>query len=551
LQTASTEEKAKLLSEIGDLHFDKLKSWEKALDAYREALDLKPEDQRLLHKCLDIHVEQKQWAQAVEMLERLIGVEKVAQVRSKYRHAAGLICRDELGQPEQASKLLGEALDDDPTSERSAEALEQLLRERQEWKDLARFYRKAIKRLGGETGDGKNGERLRVWSALGELCLDKLGERESAMAALEVALTLDRNNMKRHEQLAELYVTAGPEHADKAIGEHQILLRADKGRVASYRALKQVYAQQNQRDKAGAAAYALTFLKKGDADDQRLSTELKQKPFGWSRRSLNDELWARLQHPDEDRAISAMFSALAPMLSISNAQTHKQVNLNRKEAIGENEVKPIARVLKHAASALGLPFPEAYARPEQKEAIQFVACVDKNALVPVLLIGQPLLGEKRAERELAFEVGRRLARLRPERLLRYVLPQPGQLQHIIEAAMTLGTGEEGTGDVQKTVQGMKRTLAPVMLEQVAAAGRKLKADGGRPEALALTWLQATDLTGNRAGLLLAGDLESSARLIAAEPASPTTLAPMQRLLDLVWSSVTEDVFACKKHLGVA
>ncbi len=265
LATASTDEKVKLLSEIGDIYLDKLKSPIKALESYREGLELRQEDQRLLHKCLEIYVEQKQWAQAVEKLERLIGVEKVAGVRAKYRHAAGLICRDELGRPEQAAKLLTEALDDDPSAERSAEALETLLRDRQEWKDLARFYRRALKRLGGETSDGKNGERLRLWSAMGELCLDKLGERESAIAALEVALTFDRGNMKRHEQLADLYLQAGPDHTEKAIVEHQILLRADRGRVVSYRALKQLYVQQGQRDKAAAAAVRAHLPQEGRA----------------------------------------------------------------------------------------------------------------------------------------------------------------------------------------------------------------------------------------------------------------------------------------------
>ena len=548
LQTASAEEKVRLLTEIGDLQIEKMSAPLKALGSYREALEMKPEDQRLLHKCLEVYVEQKQWAQAVEMLERLIGVEKVAGIRAKYRHAAGLICRDELGRPEQAAKLLNEALDDDPNADRSAEALESMLRDRQEWKDLARFYRRALKRLGGEGSDGKNGERLRLWSALGEVCLDKLGERETAVTALEVALTFDRGNLKRHEQLADLYLQAGPDHADKAIAEHQLLLRGDKGRVASYRALKQLYVSLGQREKATAAAYALTFLKKGDADDQRLAQEQKAKPFAFSRRAINDELWGRIQHPDEDRGLSMMFAALAPMLALSNAQTHKQANLNRKDAIEPHDPRPIARALRYVASSLALPFPEAYARPDQKEAVAYLACVDKTA-VPVLLIGHPLLNEKRAERELGFELGRRLAHLRPERLLRYLLPQPQQLQHIIEAAMLLGAGDEGIGDLQKTVQGMKRGLSPVALEQVSSVGRKLRADGARAEAMALSWLQATDLTGNRAGLVLAGDLETCARLVAGEPASSSTLPAMQRLLDLVWASVTEDIFAAKKQLG--
>jgi tetratricopeptide (TPR) repeat protein len=550
LATASADEKLRLLNDIGDLYLEKLEAPPKAIESYREALELKPEDQRTLHKCLDVYVEQKQWAQALEMLERLIGVEKVPQVRAKYRHAAGLICRDELGRPEQAAKLLGEALEDDSSLDRSAEALETLLRDRQEWKELARFYRRTLKRLGGEAGDGKNGERLRVWSALGELCLDKLGERESAIAALEVALTLDRANLKRHEQLAELYLASGPDHAEKAIAEHQVLLRADKGRVASYRALKQLYSSQGQRDKAAASAYALSFLKKGDADDHRQAAEQKNRAFAWSRRALTEEQWGRLAHPDEDRALDALFAAVAPMLSLANAQTYKQTNLQRKDAIDQADMRPIARALRHAASSFGLPYPEAYARPEQKESLVFLAVNEKNALQQVLLLGQPLLAEKRPERELAFELGRKLAHLRPERLLRYVLPQPAQLQHIIEAALALGAEEEGIGDVQKTVQGMKRALTPMALEQSAAVGRKLKAEGARPEALALAWLHAVDLTGNRAGLALSGDLETCARLVAAEPASSTTLPPMQRLLDLVWSSVTEDLFLVRKQLGV-
>src|SRR5262249_9250574 len=173
--------------------------------------------QRLLHKCLDVYVEQKAWANALEMLERLIAIEKNASVRAKYRHAAGLICRDELGKTEQAAKLLSESLDDDWTLERSAVALEELLKERQDWKELGRYYRKAIKRLGPETSDGKNTERLRIWSSLGEVCLEKLGERESALAALEVALTFEPANLDRHKQLADLYVQAGPDRFDKAI----------------------------------------------------------------------------------------------------------------------------------------------------------------------------------------------------------------------------------------------------------------------------------------------------------------------------------------------
>ncbi|MFI5289755.1 MAG: tetratricopeptide repeat protein, partial [Polyangia bacterium] len=564
--TAAPDEKVTLLTEIGDLYLDKLEDPPSAVGAYREALELRPDDHKLLHKSLDVYVEQKQWAQGMEMLERLIAVEKSAAVRAKYRHAAGLICRDELGKPDQAARLLTEALDDDPGLERSAEALEELYNERQEWKELARFYRKALKRIGPETpgnNDGKNGERLRLWSALGEVCLDKLGERESALAALEVALTFDRGNLDRHKQLADLYVQAGPDRFDRAIVEHQILLRAEKQRIISYRALKHLYIQTGQRDKALACSYALTFLKKGEPDDQQKIAEQQARiksgaQLPMARRALNDEAWGRLQHPDEDRYLSALFTIVTPLLAIAQAQPHKALNLQRKDALDPADPRPFAKALKYVAGTLAVAPPEAYPKPEQKESIAFLSAVDRQTLVPVFLVGQPLLADKRNDRELVFEVARRVAHLRPERFIRYALPQPAQIAHVIEAAMLLGELplEKGssqpnpTGDLAKTAQGLRRALTPAQLEQVAGIGRNLRQAGTKSDAAALSWLQASDLTASRAALVLGGDLETCARVLAAEPPSATALTATQRLLDLLWSSVTEELFAVRKHLGL-
>ena len=128
---------------------------------------------------------------------------------------------------------------------------------------------------------------------------------QSALAALEVALTFDRDNLERHKQLADLYVQAGPDAFDKAIVAHQLILRHEKNRVVSYRALKHLYTHQRERDKSFACSYALHFLKKGDADDARAVAELKERSFVTARRVLDEETWARLVHPEEDRLIDA------------------------------------------------------------------------------------------------------------------------------------------------------------------------------------------------------------------------------------------------------
>ena len=46
----------------------------RAADEPKVSLEIKPDDHKLLHKCLDVYVEQKAWQQALEMLERLISI---------------------------------------------------------------------------------------------------------------------------------------------------------------------------------------------------------------------------------------------------------------------------------------------------------------------------------------------------------------------------------------------------------------------------------------------------------------------------------------------
>ena len=72
---------------------------------------------------------------------------------------------------------------------------------------MAEYYCVAIQGLGPGPGDDNHDERLRLWSALAELCATEFGERNNAIHAYEVVATLRANgDLDRHRQLAELYV---------------------------------------------------------------------------------------------------------------------------------------------------------------------------------------------------------------------------------------------------------------------------------------------------------------------------------------------------------
>jgi tetratricopeptide (TPR) repeat protein len=556
--TASREEQVRLLDEIGDLYSTRLRDPQRAVGAWAEAIELAPEDHRLLHKCLDAFVEDRAWPQALDMLEQLIAAEKVDSVRAKYHYTAGLILRDELKDASLASAHLRAALDDDAELDRAARALEEVQKALGEWQELARLYRRRLKTLGPESpedADGKNRERLRIWNDLGELCLRALGEPQAAIAAFEAALSFDRDNFDRHKQLADLYLQAGPDAVDKAIEAHQLVLRRDKSRVGSYRALRALYAHRREREKAFACSYALHILKKGDADDKRAVAEVKERAFVTSRRVLDEETWARVAHPDEDRLIDCLLALVGPTIAAGHAQTHKLAGLNRKDAIEADDRRSFAKALKYVATTLDVAMPEAYERPEQREPVLFANTVDGRELVPVFQLGTTLVGDRRREAEQVFELGRKSALLRPERLLRLATPHPQQIGHVIEAAIALVYDAEGapptpSPELQRTVAGLKRALPPLQLEQVIAVGKKLRDDGVRSDEASVAWLQAADLTANRVGYALVGDLETCARLVAADGRPTGTRAPTERLLDLIWSSVTEEMFTVRRHLGL-
>lgn len=558
LVTAPPAEQVRLLDEIGDLYLQRLYDAQRAIGAWAEALELVPDDHRLLHKTLDAFVEDRAWPQALAILEQLIAAEKLDPVRAKYHHTAGLILRDELKDLSQAAAHLRAALDDDPEHERSVRALEEVLKALGEWNELGRLYRRRLKTLGPESAndaDGKNRERLRLWSDLGELCLRTLGEPRAAMAAFEAALVFDRDNFERQKQLADLYLQAGPDSVDKAIELHQQVLRREKSRVASYRALRALYAHQREREKAFACSYALHFLKKGDPDDARAVAEIKGRSFVTARRGLDEETWARLLHPEEDRLIDCLFALVGPTIAAGHAQTHKLAGLNRKDALEADDRRSFAKALKYVATTLDVALPEAYERPEQKTPVNFTNCVDGLALVPVFELGAPLVGDRRREPEQVFELGRKAALLKPERLLRLATPHPQQIGHVLEAAIALAYDAEGapphpSPELSRTVAGLKRALPPLHLEQVVAIGKKLRENGVRTDEAAVAWLQAADLSAIRVGYALVGDLETCARLVAADGRPTGCKAPVERLVDLIWSSVTEEMFAVRRHLGL-
>jgi tetratricopeptide (TPR) repeat protein len=555
MNTAQTDERFALLHEIGDIYREKLGNAQKSIGSYMEALEVKPKDHVTQHKLLELYTETKQWKKSVEVMLLVIDGETDPKRRAKYWYTAAVINRDELRSLDDAIEYFNQALDDDPDLLKAFEAIDKICTSRREWKQQERNYRKMIKRT---TAQPETEERktalIALWHALGEIYRSRLKDYASAMAAFEVASGLEPENATRHEILAELYQLVGGDAMPKAIREHQTLIKANPFKIESFKALRKIYMDTRQYDKAWCVCAALAFLKKADAEEQQFFEQYRQRGFVRAKQRLTDELWAKgIFHPDEDRFIGAIFAAIWQPAALLRSAPHKNFGLKRKDKldVASNQLL-FAKVFNYVNQVLNVPQPELYLRPEQPIAMQLANAQEKGILIPSFVVGSDLL-QGRPEKELAFTIARTLTYLRPEHYLKLALLTNTDLKTVFHAALRLVNPKIPVkGDpavIDQYVQAMARGVNPAWIEQLAMVVKKFFET--RTEADLGKFATAVELTAARAGFILCNDLDVAAKMVSQEPVAVGGMQAKDKIKELMLYSLSEEYFAVRQHLGLA
>ncbi len=558
----SEERRAKLFEEIGDLWRERLRDTKQAVDAYGMGLGLAPQSRMLLHKILEAFTEQKQWRRAVETLDSLTAMEASPERRARFHYTAAVIARDELSDVDLAVEKFHAALDDAPETPKAFEGVEKLLEERKDYKNLARAYRRQLKRL-SISEETPPEALLELWTKLGDTLLD-LGDTEAATEAYQVACELAPEDVARHEQLADLYLEAGEARRMEAITELQFLLSHAPDRVELFKALASLYRAEHELDKAWCVAQALVFLGAASDEERLLYERFRPQQFVPTPRRLTEELWQKaVIHPREDRHVGAIFSSTLGALAGSTAQPVTAFGLVPEQRTDlDRDPRPVSRIVKYVSGVLAIdPAPMVWLQ-EGGDGLRVANTVglgaERQRLVPSLLVGAPQLA-KTDERELAFEVGKRMAYLRPERFVTLALGTLPKLEAAFAASVIAGGARleqadgqsyaSGQSEEAKKLAGTLRQQVPgPLLEQVGELSTKLAGRVGN--GLISGWRTATDLTANRVGFIVANDFETAAKGIATEGAALSSMSVKERLRDLLAYAVSEQYFLVRRHLGL-
>ncbi|MGE5183647.1 MAG: tetratricopeptide repeat protein, partial [Acidobacteriota bacterium] len=572
LEAVAGRDKAKVLDEIGTIYHQHLRDVQKATAAYVEALEHAPDDRQLLQRLLDLCTETKQWRRAVETIERFVAIETDAFRRGLYFHAAATLCRDELKALDEAVDHYACALDsffaqpdqlDDqqlPRALKSFHAIDAVLTTKRDWKAQERAYCDMIKRLpAGNPAFRKL--QVSLLDALAEIYRSRLKQYRQATEVLELAQQLDPaselrpGGTDRAEILAELYVLAGADHADKAAHQHALMLRREPFKYDSYHALARIYAQTRQHDKQWCVCSALAFLNQADRDELAFYEHYKPRGLVKARHAMTADSWARLAHRDENRYISAIFASCWQPLAALKAFPHKDFGIKREERRQlDGDPLMFSKLFLYVGKALNVELPDVYLVDDNKPAdIQLANAIEKHEVCPSFVV-RPHVLQGKHEREVAFASARRLAFMRPEYYLRMLLPTNSELKLVLLSAIAMvQPGFAVPASLQPTVDDyvarMRKRMPAHALEQLATlVQRFVKAS---PELDLARWGHAVDAASYRAGFVMCGSLDIAARAIAAEPVVVGGPTVKDKLRELVLFSVSEELFAIRAKLGLA
>ncbi|KYF69297.1 protein kinase domain-containing protein [Sorangium cellulosum] len=546
LDVVAGDERSALLLEIGDLLATHLSDRTRAAKSYVAALDERPDDRKILTKLMQLYSEEKDWSKLIDIVLKLAAKIDDRRQKAKYLHTAAIVSARQLGDLDRAARFYDEVLELDPSLTRAlAEAIE-LRGEKGDHEDVERLLKVELDRA---TEENDTAKMLETFDRLGALYKDKLGWMSDAIDACEAAQTLDPDNDERNELLASLYASDPAQYLDKAVAAQLPILRRNPYRPDAYRLLRKLYTETKRADAAFCLCQALCCLNAAEPDEERFFRRLRPDNVAAAQQPLDEEGWTTgLTHPDADPLLTAIFGVIEPAVLRKNGQPLEELGYQLAYQIDlARHPYPMSQTLNYAAGVLGLEPPLTFQNPNDGGGVSFL-----HAHVPAIVLGAAALQMELPTQAAAFIAARHLTYYRPGMYLRHLVPTGTGLRAWLFAAIklispTFPITKELEGPVMENLSVLDPIIVGPARDQLASIVTKLLQAG----AIDLKrWVSGIDLTADRAGFLLANDLELAQEMIKAADDASAAVPQKDRLKELLLYAVSEEYFAVRQRLGI-
>jgi tetratricopeptide (TPR) repeat protein/tRNA A-37 threonylcarbamoyl transferase component Bud32 len=547
LDIATGDDRAQLLMEMGDTASAKLNDRTRAAKSYVAALEDRPDDRRLLTKLMQLYSEEKDWGKLIDVVLRLADFVEDKKQKAKYLHTAAIVSARQMGDLDRALEFYEQVLALDPGMDKALSEAIELTRDKGDHEGVERLLRRKLERA----TEAKDHETMLVtFTALGELYEKSLGWMDQAIDAHEAAQTLDPDNRERTELLARLYASDPEKYLDKAVASQMALLHQNPYRPDSYKLLRRLYTEVKKPDPAWCLCQALFVLNLAEPDEERFFKRMRSETAAAAQQALSDEDWLNLvMHADADPLLTSLFALIEPPIIAQRGQSLEALGYDARYAIDlARHPYPMSQTLNYAAGVLGMDPPPTFQNTNDPSGLSFL-----HAHTPAIVLGMAALSADVPMQASAFIAARHLSYFRPGMYVRHLIPSGTGLKSWLFAAIKMIVPQfpiatELEGPVNDALQALDTGMHGQARDHLARIVAKLL-QAGAPLDLK-RWVAGIDLTADRAGMIVAHDLETAVEIIRASDESSSAVPIQERQKELVLYGVSEPYFQLRKKLGI-
>ncbi|MFB6262602.1 MAG: tetratricopeptide repeat protein [Bradymonadaceae bacterium] len=537
------------LTRNGEIFREEIGDLDRAVEAYSDALDLRPSSVAVLRELLQIYRSTDQWHAAVDILDRLIEQQDDPEREAYFCYTTGVLYRDKIGDGDTAIEYFDRALDANLQKLEAFEAIDRLLTDRKDWKELERAYRRMLHRVREHEGEVPDEIKFKLWEGLGEIYRSRLGHPKSAIKAFETAAELRPESEKIRLILADLHEQVG-EDTEGRIEQHRKLLENDPYRIESYEALFDAYYDQGAYDRAWCFAGALTYLEKANDRQREFYDRYLEGGLDRADRTMGEDAFDKLYYPDQDRRINAIMSVLNQGLRDLYADDIRR-DWGFEPETDQMDLSSgtlFANLYQYVAETVDIvPVPKVYAKRDQALGLR-----NANVQPPSIVAGADVV-QTRNERELTFRLGKLLGAMRREHYLASIGWPTEFLKMMFMAGMhvtnpDLGIGEQ-LGDQGQTIASEIVNMPSQMQMELRKHMTEYLKRGENPNLT--VWKKHVEHTTNRLGLLLCGDLRRAAAVVKNDQSPISKATVKEKVRELLLFSISDEYHVLRRRLGLS
>jgi tetratricopeptide (TPR) repeat protein len=518
-----------------------------AAETLEEAHAILPRDRTVLESLRGAYETLHRWPRVTEVLSELADIAEDAAARGALRFAAADVALGRLRDEERGLALLDRALDDDPAHDKALHALVAVRTARGQWEALDAAYARLIDRF------ARMGDVDRAWDMcrkLGALRRDKTRDTLGAVEAFTGAVSCKPADVDSRAMLADMHLARGDE--SQAVAEFERIAELAPTRASTYTRLFALHQRAGRTDRTWLAASALEELGASDMDQQIVVDQYRADGPIRPARSLDDVAWDELlRAPGADDVVAEVLRSIVDAAAAARVDelrdAKKLVVLDPARRQSAASTVSAVRSFQWAAQVLAVEPPELYVLDSVPGGIAAAqAPAPSTALGPDVLRGM-------TTKDLAFLAGRHLTYYRREHYALVHYPTINELSALFLGAVKLAMPElpvpaHLADAIARRRKVLARHVDGASKDRLAAAVKRLDARDGRVDLAA--WIKSVELTAQRAGLLLCGDLRVATARLRGEARTIAELGLDAKRGDLLAYCASDKLARARALLGV-